>query len=796
MKRACLRTSLIVFLSLSVLAQPSAAQDNDAALRNDVLTAIKRAQRFLRSKQNANGTWTSTYPQYPSGTTALAVLALLNSGLTEKDDTVRKGLKYLRGLQAGKPARTYEVSLTISALVAAKAKGGRDHRQITRLARRLEETQTENGSWSYPSGRGDPSNAQFGLLGLREAASIGYEVDPGVWRKAQAYWRRLQDPNRGGWSYSGSQYNGSMTCAGIASLAITQRMLRNDKDVLPNGDVDCCRAPDVDEGIDAGLDWLGRRFSVQSNPGVQSSRAYLMYYLYALERVGRLTGRRFIGQGDWYREGARTLASNQLVAGDWRSTSEGGAVAASFGLLFLSKGLVPVVINKLEYGAPDPNNRFRPAGRDWDNHPDDARNLVELISGLEDWPKLLTHQTVNMYRLKPDTAVAELAQAPICYISGAQRPAFTEQQVAALRAYVDQGGFILACATCDSQDFDPGFRNLVKRMFPEGGTELKRLESEHPIFRSEFRLPADAIELHGVDFGCRTSIVYSPVDLACYWNKWSKVEPSDRKELPQAAQDRLRTRITRDTRIGVNIVAYATGREPPGKLDDTGGDRIKRKDQIQRGFLEIAQLKHSGGWDTAPRALRNLLLALNETVGAAASTKPKSMPVMADDIFNHPLVYMHGRNAFEFSRQEREQLRKYLDRGHVLFADACCGSPQFDKSFRKLAAKLYEDEDAKLVRVPTDHPIFTDETWHDIKTVERRIPAVGRNAKFEARVERGEPFLEGIEVGGRLVVVYSKYDISCALEQQSTAACRGYVEKDAVKIALNVVIYAMRQDLD
>ena len=63
-------------------------------------------------------------------------------------------------------------------------------------------------------------------------------------------------------------------------------------------------------------------------------------------------------------------------------------------------------------------------------------------------------------------------------------------------------------------------------------------------------------------------------------------------------------------------------------------------------------------------------------------------------------------------------------------------------------------------------------------------------------MERGEPFLEGIEVGGRLVVVYSKYDISCALEQQSTAACRGYIEKDAVKIALNVVIYAMRQDLD
>jgi hypothetical protein len=216
-----------------------------------------------------------------------------------------------------------------------------------------------------------------------------------------------------------------------------------------------------------------------------------------MERAGRLTARRFVGSHDWYREGARHLAMLQRVDGDWATNRvEQKVVGASLGLLFLSKGLVPVVINKLEYGTPDPRRPDRPATRDWNNHPDDVRNLVELIGGLDDWPKLLTHQTVNMHKLRPETAVAELAQAPICYISGAQRPAFTQDQVTALRAYVDQGGFILAMATCDSQDFDPGFRELLTRMFPEGGSELKRLDSDHPyrLFASRHCLLLEQVD--------------------------------------------------------------------------------------------------------------------------------------------------------------------------------------------------------------------------------------------------------------------------------------------------------------
>ena len=66
---------------------------------------------------------------------------------------------------------------------------------------------------------------------------------------------------------------------------------------------------------------------------------------------------------------------------------------------------------------------------------------------------------------------------------------------------------------------------------------------------------------------------------------------------------------------------------------------------------------------------------------------------------------------------------------------------------------------------------------------------------MKAQMETTPPILEGIEIDGRLVVIYSKYDISCALEHQASLACDGYVEADALRIAVNVVLYSLLQDI-
>jgi hypothetical protein len=246
-------------------------------------------------------------------------------------------------------------------------------------------------------------------------------------------------------------------------------------------------------------------------------------------------------------------------------------------------------------------------------------------------------------------------------------------------------------------------------------------------------------------------------------------------------------------RVGVNVVAYATGREPPSKLDaETSPSDDGKADSVERGLLQVAKLRHSGAWDAAPRALSNLLTALNRNVGLAASTKKHTLVATDADLYKYPLVYMHGRTAFTLSPREVERLREHLDRGAVLFADACCGAPAFDASFRTLVKSLYPE--AEFKRIPVTHELFTPAIGEDLSRVRRRMPGTG-GGPLDADVHVGEPFLEGIEIDGRYCVIYSKYDISCALEKQSSAACAGYLPEDALKIAINVVLYAMLQDV-
>jgi hypothetical protein len=130
----------------------------------------------------------------------------------------------------------------------------------------------------------------------------------------------------------------------------------------------------------------------------------------------------------------------------------------------------------------------------------------------------------------------------------------------------------------------------------------------------------------------------------------------------------------------------------------------------------------------------------------------------------------------------------------VLFADACCGSSNFDRSFRDLMRQMYPDQELK--QIPADHEIFSDTVGHKIeKVTRRRLVPNQENAALAMRSEQGSPILEGIEIDGRYVVIYSRYDISCALEHQASLSCDGYIEEDAAKIAVNVVLYSMLQNI-
>jgi hypothetical protein len=791
-----------LLVSHRAVAQNRPVQDLTS---EQVKASLSRGMAYLASQQISNGSFLTAglgRGAYPIGPTALATLSLLNAGMDPHDPVVHRALNYLRNYR--EPGGTYETSLMIMALVAAK-EWDRDKLRISSLAQKLEDMQTPRGPnagmWNYghgPLGGGheDNSNSQFAILGLREAAIAGVKIRRRVWELASEHFIETQNDD-GGWGYHATDGNstGSMTCSGIGCLVICDQMLGSSGDDLnPDGTPKCCnRTPPSNRALRKGVQWLSRYFAVGINPG--HGTTWVLYYLYGVERAGRLSGQRFFGLHDWYREGASWLLEGQtLHDGSWNATftaiETDKVVATSFALLFLSKGLAPVLINKLNYGPPGEVRRLDDDTLpNWNHHPNDIRNLTEFTSGLPRWPKLLTYQEVDLDKVLGQGSVRDLLQAPILYLSGVDDPKFTDAQVQLLRSYVEQGGFIFAVNNCNGAGFDEGIRSLVSRIYASGEAQLKRLPPEHPIYRAEYPLDPVVTELWGVDFGCRTSFVYSPQDHSCLWDKWS-FQPVPKR----TAQFNLR--LLDSMKVGVNVVAYATGREPYDKLDAPQEDTSSSgpQDKIERGLLQVAKLRHTGDWDAAPRALHNVLKALNHTAGPLASEHQKNLVPSDENLRSYPLAYLHGRSSFQFSPQEIDKLREYLNGGAVLFSDACCGSPQFDQSFRNLVRQLFPDQ--KLERIPITHELFSQGIGFDIRKVKRRIPQSGNlTDPIDPTLREGEPLLEGIQIKGRYCVIYSKYDISCALERQASVACAGYDYQDAVRIAVNVIRYALLQDI-
>ena len=357
----------LIASGLSCLMRAAADEAAPDLTSAQVKDAIDRVQKFLGTIQNRDGSFgfrlggpASNYGN--TGVTGLVVLALLSSGLPPEHAVVADGLKFLRTAREPQDGfETYQTAVMIMALAAAK-QPDRDMLRIQSLAHKLESMQITRGvragMWNYGHGLGleDNSNSQFAVLGLREAAVYGVTVSRRTWELAGAHYIETQNPD-GGWGYHvGQSSTGSMTCSGIGSLVICDQMLSSaEDDKNDDGTPKCCsRTPHANRALRRGIDWLGRHFAVGTNPGEQGVM-WPLYFLYGVERAGRLSGQRFFGPHDWYREGAAYFVDRQSRQ-DGSFTGSTAAetdpvVASSFALLFLSKGLAPVLINKLNYGS-------------------------------------------------------------------------------------------------------------------------------------------------------------------------------------------------------------------------------------------------------------------------------------------------------------------------------------------------------------------------------------------------------------------------------------------------------------
>ncbi len=303
---------------------------NYKKLEEEVEKAIRRGSAWLKKQEMFSSSPLNLRDVYPT----IGILALLHAGEFDRDSELAdRCLDYLlrRPLNIG--AGTYATALTAMALRDWDPVRYRE--RVFECAQWLVENQgfsPERLVWGYgdavpgigdekkaasepveglrlevvrrglinkPESYWDNSNSQFAVLSLHSAVQAGIKIPREVWVRVDKHFREKQIAEVGtsaGWGYGNFGANGSMTCAGLASLIIARRYLGLDKS-----------APDP--AMVQGLEWLAGHFTVEENPGYESvsQPRNHYYYLYGLERVGVLAGTEFLGDNEWYPAGARYL---------------------------------------------------------------------------------------------------------------------------------------------------------------------------------------------------------------------------------------------------------------------------------------------------------------------------------------------------------------------------------------------------------------------------------------------------------------------------------------------------------
>jgi Domain of unknown function (DUF4159)/Prenyltransferase and squalene oxidase repeat len=783
----CTRQLVTLILALficpgSAIAQPVPGLRQPATAK-DVQKAIDRTVEYLIGTQLPDGGWKEPFEFYERGVSSLVTLALLNAGEDPQSPHMSRALSYITSKALDK---TYTVSLQTMAMCTANP--DLYARQIERNVLWLMDRQVNDGGWDYGDGqnRSDPSNSQFALLALHEAQRVNARMPEDKRKKsfdrARSYWYRLQNAD-GSYNYDATPL-GSMTCAGIGSLIIVGSQ-SDQLGASAANKIQCCGQSDENQQrLERAITWMGRNFSVDRNPGL--SAGFYFYYMYGLERAGRLSGRRFFvdhqGQNrDWYREGCRMIIRQQIANGSFLGPDSHSSYSdTAFALLFLAKGKRQVVINRLDYG--DRSN--------WNQHPMAIQHLTAHTE--QAWKRDLTWQTVNLKQAN----VADLLEAPVLFISGSRAPNFSREEKLLLKEYVNQNGFIFAEACngdgCNGAEFEEYFKKLVVEIFEQ---PLEKLPPDHPVWSAEGVIdPQDLPEgswLYGVQSCCRLGVVYCPYSLSCRWEL--NLPYGNRPDYAAAVQSDLNSA----TKIGVNVLTYVTGKELKDKLDTVSVlEEVTKKTVTDRGLFVLPTLTHNAGADDAPRAAKNLVDWLNRENPFQMSSEKRLIGITKEQLEPYSVVFMHGRGNLELTPEQRDALRSHFQNGGTLIGDSICGDEQFTNSFRAEMELILGKPATRLD--PTKHPLFSSQRFRgfDIAEVSVVEPTRGgevTSGAIKANIHRRAPNIEAWYQDNRVCVLFSPLDLSCALESKHSLQCYGYTRDDAARLGINMILFALQQ---
>lgn len=192
---------------------------------------------------------------------------------------------------------------------------------------------------------------------------------------------------------------------------------------------------------------------------------------------------------------------------------------------------------------------------------------------------------------------------------------------------------------------------------------------------------------------------------------------------------------------------------------------------------------NSGNWNVDQRMPSNLLNSLIEYTNLPVDIDERVISLSSNKIFESPFCYLSGHKLVEFTQEEGENFKQYVQRGGFVFVDDCNHDIDglFAKTFEAQMAKLFGQQ--ALRKIPNDHAIYSS-----FFNFEEGPPTTS----FELNGwgdDLVHDYLKAIEVNGRIGMLYSNKDYGC--EWDYDFRNKRWLAEDNTKFGVNIVMYAL-----
>ncbi len=680
---------------------------------------------------------------YDVGATAQATYALLECGATPRDKRIQSLLKWLVKQEVD---QTYDLSFRILALTAAyrKMPTAQLARQVQKDAHHLYNSisKSDYGYAYKATGEvGDPtktwiagsdaSNSQYALLAIWMAVEYcKAEVPEKWWELHMKYWLNLQSAS-GGWGYTPKRIRPepylSMSAAGLASMFVCIDYLYAREQIN-------CRTVEQHPSIQKGLEWMDKNFARQVG------KKWPFYTLYGVERVGLASGYKFFGKVDWYKKGTQYLLKTQRddgifePAGGWGSNEN---TATCYALLFLQRGLHPVLFNKLQYKG------------NWNNRPRD-------LAGFTHWMRAQYEDPFPWQIIQIDNPVQQWHDAPILYLAGSTKPEFTDEQLEKIRTYVLQGGTLLTVTECNGPGFKEGIREVYGRLFPQW--ELSLVQAEDPLRNKPHQLPP-APELYKISNGIRTLAVHSDFDLSRYW------------QMRQTAT----ARVTFE--IGANVAYQLTDRfllRPRGTTHWPDDVELENPDAT----ITIGLIRHASNYNAEPLALQRLGRMMGHLHNVQVQVaQPVKIDALADSDLD--LAILTGTGQLTLSSQQQQKLKEFTDSGKMLMMTPLGGNEKFSRDASGQLRKIYGA--GNVLPLPETSDILSAD-GRKIETFRLRDGTKVDRSRLDMAIGKNGP-----------TALYTPQDILTALVGYPARRIAGYAPETAFALMRNILMHQIQR---